>query len=35
MKTIYFAAASLDGFISDKHDSLEWLFKNGPKYSLN
>lgn len=30
MKTIYFAAASLDGFIADKDDSLEWLFKNGP-----
>ncbi len=30
MKTIYFAAASIDGFIGDKNDSLEWLFKNGP-----
>jgi len=30
MKTIYFAAASLNGFIADKDDSLEWLFKNGP-----
>lgn len=30
MKTIYFAAASLDGYIADVHDSLEWLFKNGP-----
>ena len=30
MKTIYFAAASLDGFIADPNDSLEWLFKNGP-----
>lgn len=29
MKTIYFAASSLDGFISDKDDSLEWLFQFG------
>lgn len=30
MKTIYYSAASLDGYIATKDDSLEWLFRNGP-----
>jgi dihydrofolate reductase len=29
MKTIYYAAASLDGFIATEDDSLEWLFSLG------
>lgn len=29
MKTIYFAATSLDGFIADKNNSLNWLFQFG------
>lgn len=29
MKTIYFAATSLDGFIADKNNSLDWLFNLG------
>nr|WP_298724512.1 dihydrofolate reductase family protein [uncultured Steroidobacter sp.] len=32
MKTIYYAAASLDGFIATEDDSLDWLFPLG---SLN
>lgn len=27
MRTTYFTATTLDGFIADEHDSLEWLFK--------
>lgn len=29
-KTIYYTASTLDGFIADKHHSLDWLFQFGP-----
>ena len=29
MKTQYYTAATLDGFIADEHHSLEWLFQFG------
>lgn len=29
MKTQYYAATSLDGFIATEDDSLEWLFSLG------
>ena len=29
-KVQYYTAASLDGFIADEHDSLDWLFEVPP-----
>lgn len=29
MKTLYYTAASLDGFIADRHHSLDWLMQFG------
>ncbi|MBE7163528.1 MAG: dihydrofolate reductase, partial [Williamsia herbipolensis] len=28
MSTVYYTASSLDGFVVDEHDSLEWLMRN-------
>ena len=30
MPTIYYTASTLDGFLADAHDSLEWLFQFQP-----
>lgn len=27
MKTIYYAATTLDGFLADEHDNIDWLLK--------
>ena len=32
-KTQYFTATSIDGFIADQHNSLEWLFQAESKRS--
>ncbi|UUZ60596.1 hypothetical protein LP418_06990 [Nocardioides sp. B-3] len=26
MRTVFYSATTLDGFIADEHDSLDWLF---------
>lgn len=34
MKTRYYTAISLDGFIATADDSLEWLFRHGLRREL-
>lgn len=34
MKTIYYTASSLDGFLADEHHSLEWLLSLGEVESM-
>lgn len=34
MKTIYYTASSLDGFLADENHSLEWLFQFGELESM-
>ncbi|HRX85060.1 MAG TPA: dihydrofolate reductase family protein [Phycisphaerae bacterium] len=34
MKTQYYTAATVNGFIADEHDSLEWLFQFGEIESM-
>jgi hypothetical protein len=33
MKTQYFTATSLDGFIATEDDSLDWLFPLGDRFA--
>lgn len=34
MKTQYYTATSINGFLADEHNSLEWLFQFGPIESM-
>lgn len=34
MKTVYYTASSLDGFLADEHHSLEWLLSLGEVESM-